>query len=115
MSEADTFSGSVAPYDDVAAIFFEGRSGWRSARSENRSDLYFDQWTWTETEQFPWRGPTLVQCIGDGQFQVVWADVPFEPSAGSHTFANRADLIHAIEAIEKWEGLAGDAPPQFRQ
>jgi hypothetical protein len=114
MNDADTaMDDSGAPYDDVAEAHFRERLGWRSARSEGRSDLYFDQWTWTETERPPWRSPTLVQCVGDGRYQVVWADVPFEPSAEPHTFHNWSDLMRAIGLIEKWEGLAGDAPPQL--
>ena len=112
-NEDETFNDSEAPYDDAAESFFRGRNGWRSARSENRTDRYFDQWTLTETDRFPWRSPTVVQCIGDGQFEVLWADVPFEPSFGSHTFANLADLMSAIESIEEWVSLDGDEPPHF--
>jgi hypothetical protein len=108
-----TFEDSGAPYDDVAESYFRGRSGWRSARSENRTDLYFDEWTLTETDRFPWRSPTIVQCVGGGEFQVVWAGVPLEPPFGSHTFANLADLMSAIESIEEWVSLDGDEPPQF--
>jgi len=114
MTEADIpLDETAAPYDDAAESFFRGRSGWRSARSENRTDLYFDQWTLTETDRFPWRSPTIVQCIGGGEFQVVWAGVPFEPPFGSHTFANLADLMSAIGSIEEWVSLDGDEPPQF--
>jgi hypothetical protein len=114
MNDADIpLDDSGAPYDDVAERCFRERPGWRSARTEGRSDLYFDQWTWTKTERFPWRSPTVVQCIGHGQYEVLWAVVPFEPRASSHTFINLADLWRAIDPIEKWEGLAGDAPPQF--
>jgi hypothetical protein len=109
----ETSDSSGAPYDDAAENYFRGRSGWRSARSENRTDLYFDQWTLTETDRFPWRSPTIVQCVGGGQFQLVWADVPFEPLPGSHIFANLADLMRAIESIEEWVSLDGDEPPHF--
>lgn len=102
-----------APYDDAAESFFLGRSGWRSARSENWTGLYFDQWTLIETDRFPWHSPTIVQCVGGGEFQVVWAGVPFEPPFGSRAFANLADLMSAIESIEEWVSLDGDEPPQF--
>jgi hypothetical protein len=108
-----TQESSDAPYDDAAESFFLGRRGWRSARSENRTDLYFDQWTLTGTDRFPWRSPTIVQCVGAGEFQVVWAGVPFEPPFGLHTFANLADLMSAIESVEEWVSLDGDEPPRF--
>jgi hypothetical protein len=108
-----SFEDFGAPYDDAAEGYFRGRPGWRSARSENRTDLYFDQWTLTETDRFPWHRPTIVQCVGGGDFEVVWAGVPFEPPFGLHTFANLADLLSAINSIEGWVSLDGDEPPQF--
>lgn len=104
---------TVAPYDDETDAFFANRRGWRSASSENRTDLYFDQWTWTSTETFPWDSPTVVQCLGGGSYQVIWAVLHFVPVSRTHFFEHRRDLLRAVEAIERWEGLVGDEPPKL--
>jgi hypothetical protein len=98
---------SSAPYDEVLDALMTSR-GWWSRRREVQlydKDFVFDSWMWG-----PYLDEVLVQCVGDGEYEVHWNEKRGVLTQRVERLKKRQAVIDRLDYLE---GLRTRVEPRY--